>query len=206
MQLWRVLLGASAIILMIGGPLHPGGDMAQMLADPNWIPSHVLQLVSYSALVAALVVFGRQPNLPSRTRRWTRIAVIGALLQTTEMVAHTVAYVDHAHLVAGHATPVLSTHLAMSIVFYPAFGIAMIAFIVATARERTLASPWIAWLGVVGAAAHASAPPLVVGLGLLQARILFPMVMLFGLWMLLASLWPVRAAQATASSAKSSAR
>lgn len=72
--------------------------------------------------------------------------------------------------------------------------ITVAGFIVATARERTLGSPWIAWLGVLGVVAWGAASPLVIGLRAGWATLLFPMVLLFALWMALAAAWPERAA------------
>lgn len=192
---WRLLFLASAVLLLIGGPQHPRGSMAEMLADPAWVPSHLLQLGSYIALLVGLLLFARSDDLPSQTRRWLRLAIVGTGLMVAEMVLHTAAMVDHAALVAGESTPVLTTHLWMSMLFYPAFAITTIGFLIVSTRERTLGSPWILWLGVVGLVAHGAAPPLVVGLGLTGARILFPMVMLFAFWMVLAAVWPSREAE-----------
>lgn len=190
--LWRVFFALSALFILAGGPQHPGGTMAEMLAHPKWVPSHTLLLAGFLALLAGLILYQRGVALPDRTRRWVRLAMIGTALQALEMVFHTAAVVDHANLVAGRGTPVLTTHLWMAIVLYPIFGLTVAGLIVATARDRTLGSPWIAWLGIVGALAHGAAAPLVVQFEVQWARILFPMVMLLALWMLLAAFWPRR--------------
>ena len=49
----------------------------------------------------------------------------------------------------------------------------------------------VAWLGIVGALAHGASAPLAVGLEIPGARILFPFLILFALWCLLAGLWPL---------------
>lgn len=198
--LWRGCFLLAAALILAGGPQHPGGSMAEMLTDPKWVISHLLILGGFLALLAGLALYGRGSVLPERTRRWRRIAIAGTGLQAVEMVFHTAAYVDHGHLVAGERTPVLTIHLVLAFVLYPLFGIALAGFIVATARERTLASPWIAWLGLAGVVAHGAAPPLVLGAGWEWARIFFPMVMLFALWLVLAAVWPLRARVAGASS------
>jgi len=190
---WRPFYLLGALLILVGGPQHPGGTMAQMLADPAWVPSHTMMLGGFVALLVGLLLHGRRA-LPERTRRWVRIAALGTALQAVEMVLHTAAVVDAAHLSAGEATPVLSAHLALSVVAYPVFAVTVIGLIVAAARERALGSPWIAWLGVAGAAAHGAATPLVVAAGLEQFRVLFPGIAAFGLWLLLAALWPARAA------------
>jgi hypothetical protein len=195
---WRICFVIAAAGILGGGPRHPGGTMAEMISHPDWLLSHVLVLAGFVALLAGLILFARSAAPPDGTRRWTRLAIIGTALQVVEMIFHTAAMVDHGNLVAGRATPILTTHLVLAVLLYPVFAITIIGFIAAAARERTLGSRWIAWIGVLGAAAHGAAPPLVVGLGDERFRILFPMVVLFALWMLLTALWPVRAAVPTA--------
>lgn len=192
-DLWRPSLALAGVLVVAGGMQHPRGPMVEMLAHPDWVMSHTLLLLGFLALLAGLVLYRRAVALPARSARWVRFAVIGTALQAVEMVFHTVSVVDGEHLAAGHATPILSTHLVLAMIIYPVFGALLIGFIVATARDRTLASPWISWLGILGAAAHGAAPPLVVGLKIQQAAILFPMLMLLALWLVLAALWPLRA-------------
>jgi hypothetical protein len=189
---WRGSLALSALLIFIGGPMHPGGTMAEMLANPSWLPGHALVFAGFVALAVGLVLYGRDADLPPASRRWLRLAVIGTVLQAIEMAVHTAAYVDAANLVAGRATPVLTTHLWLSILFYPVFGITMAGFLVFAWRERTLGSPWTNWMGIAGALAHGAAPPLVLLLELESARVLFPMVVLFALWTLTAAVWPPR--------------
>ena len=59
-------------------------------------------------------------------------------------------------------------------------------------RDRSLGSPWIGWLGVLGVVAHGVAAPLVILFKIEQARILFPGIAVLGIWMLLAAFWPLR--------------
>jgi hypothetical protein len=193
---WRVALFGAAAAMIYGGPQHPGGTMAEMLAHPAWVRSHVWVLVGFVALLAAILLHRRAVPLSPRGARWARLAVWGTALQAVEMVFHTAAVVDHDHLVAGQSTPVLSTHLALSVVLYPLFAVTAGGWVLATARERALASPWVAWLALVGLAAHGVAAPLVVGFGWVEARILFPFLMLFAIWCVLATFWPVRAGRA----------
>ena len=192
--LWRPCFLLAGVFILIGGPLHPGGTMEQMLAHPNWVPSHLLQLAGFLALGAGLVLHRRAVPLSEQSTRWSRWALYGTALQAFEMVLHTASSVDHGRLMAGEPTPVLTAHLALAVVAYPLFAAAIVGWILATARDRTLASPWVAWLGIIGVVAHGLAAPLVVAFGLMQFRILFPMVMLLALWLILAALWPRRAA------------
>jgi hypothetical protein len=182
----------AGVLMLAGGPLHPDGTMAQMLLHPNWVLSHALMTCGFAALVLGTFLLPPGVTWTAGARRWRQLALAGAVLQTIEMVFHTVSYVDANNLVAGQSTPVLSTHLALSVVCYPAFGATWIGFIIATARERLFGPPWIAWLGVAGALAHGLSAPLVVGLGVEGARILFPLLMLFALWSILGAVWPVR--------------
>ena len=190
--LWRLFFILSALFLMAGGPQHPGGTMAEMLGDRKWVPAHSLLLAGFVTLFAGLLLYQRTPLLPDRTRRWLRFAVIGTILQAIEMAFHTAAVVDHDHLVAGIGTPVLTTHLWLAIFFYPIFGLTFGGFIIAGMRDRVLGSPWIGWLGILGLLANGLAPPLVVLLKVEGARILFPLLLLFALWLILAGLWPIR--------------
>lgn len=190
------MLAVSAVFVLIGAPQHPGGTMADMLADPVWFPSHALVSVGFVALIGALAAYGRSMDLPPATRRWLRIAIAGTVLQTIEMFLHTMAYVDAANLVAGRATPVLTTHLVLTVAFYPVFAITVAGFLIAATRERSLGSPWINWLGVAGVLCHGLAGVLVPVFNLEWARLLFPMLALFSIWSLLAAAWPARARSA----------
>lgn len=189
--LWRLFFIVSALFLMAGGPQHPGGTMAEMLADRKWIPAHSLMLAGFVVLLAGLLVYQRNA-LPERTRRWLRFAIIGTLLQAVEMAFHTAAVVDHDHLVAGSGTPVLTTHLWLAVFFYPIFGVLFSGFIIAGMRDHVLGSRWIGWLGILGLLANGAAPVLVVLLKIEGARILFPFALFIALWLILAGLWPLR--------------
>lgn len=193
---WRLCFIVSALFISVGGPQHPSGSMAEMLANPAWVPAHSLVLAGFVALLVGLVWYRRSTAVGERTRRWLRLAIIGAVLQTIEMSLHTAAAVDHAHLVAGAATPVLTTHLWLAVFAYPIFGVTMSGLIFAGSRDRVLGSTWIGWIGILGLLANGAAPPLVVALKVAGAGILFPFLLLFALWMLLAAFWPAQASRA----------
>ncbi|MEN3333531.1 MAG: hypothetical protein V7641_2896 [Blastocatellia bacterium] len=191
-SLWRLCFILAALFLLTGGPQHPGGTMAEMLGNPKWVPAHSLLLAGFVTLLAGLLLYQRTTSLPARTQRWLRFAVIGTALQAVEMALHTAAVVDHDHLTAGSGTPVLTTHLWLAVVFYPIFALTFIGFIIAGMRDQVLGSPWIAWLGIIGLLAHGAAAPLVVLLKVAGASILFPFLLCFALWLILAGLWPLR--------------
>ena len=189
--LWRPAFVLSALLLMVGGPQHPDGTMVEMLAHPNWVRAHSLMLAGFVVLFVGLLLFRANPLLPARTQRWTRYALVGTGLQVVEMVLHTASVVDHANLAAGSATPVLTTHLAAALVFYPAFSATVVGLIVVAARDGVLGSPWISWLGVVGLVANGIAPALVLS-GFDDATLLFRLLMLFAVWLILSGLWGIR--------------
>lgn len=188
---WRAAFALAAVTLAIGGAMHPGGSMAMMLEHPDWLASHSLQFVAYAAMAAGLWLFGNG-SLPPMTSPWLRLALIGTIVQAIEMLFHTAAMVDHARLVAGAATPILTAHLALAVIAHPIFGITVSGFILNAARERVLGTIWLAPVGIIGALAHGAAAPLVVLFELEQARILFPMVVLLSLWMVIVAAMPRR--------------
>jgi nitrate reductase NapE component len=97
------------------------------------------------------------------------------------MAFHTASAVDHANLVAGRATPILTTHLWLAVVVYPVFALALVGLIVVGVREGVLGPRWIAWLGIVGLLAHGAAAPLVILFQVPRAEMLFPMLLLFAI-------------------------
>lgn len=193
LQVWRLCFIVAALFLIVGGPQHPAGTMHEMLGNPRWVPAHSLMFAGFVTLLVGLLVYKRTTSLPGATQRWLRFAIIGTVLQAIEMAMHTAAVVDHDHLGAGQSTPVLTTHLWLSIFFYPIFALTIIGFIIAGMRDHVMGSPWIGWLGIAGALAHGAAPLLVIALDIEGARILFPLLLLFALWLILAGLWPLRA-------------
>ena len=61
---WRILFAVAGVAIIALGSRHPGGTMAEMLAHPDWIPSHVGMLVAFVSLLAGLLVYGRAIALP----------------------------------------------------------------------------------------------------------------------------------------------
>lgn len=191
-MVWRALFAAGGLFIIIGGPKHPQGTMLEMLQHPDWLFSHVMVTIGYIGLLGGLALFARSyANTPS-LKRWTTLALAGAGLMTLEMVMHTIAMVDAEHLAAGHSTPILNTHLAMAVLFYPVFGVTSALFMWKAAKERAMGSLWIVWIGIIGTLANGAAPVLVGVFGITQARILFPFVIGVALWMVLSALWPAR--------------
>lgn len=193
---WRVLFAAAGVLMLAGGPRHPGGSMLEMLMHHDWFMAHALVTLGYGTMLAGLVAFSRTGANTPALKGWTRFAIVATALQTLEMAVHTAAMVDAGNLAAGHATPVLTTHLAMSMVFYPLFGVASAAFFVKSMRARAIGSPWFVWIGVIGTLANGIAPILVGLFGWMEARILFAFMIGIALWLLLAAVWPASALRA----------
>lgn len=189
-MMWRVLLAAAGVAMMAGGPRHPGGTMLEMLQHEDWFLAHLLVAIGYALMTAGLIAFSRTALNTPALARWTKLAIIGTVLQTIEMIVHTAAMVDAPHLAAGHATPVLTTHLVMAVLFYPVFGATTAVFFYKGMRERAIGSVWYTWLGLVGTVANGLAPVLVVLFGIMQARILFPMMVGIALYLILAAVTP----------------
>lgn len=192
-RFWRQLLALGGLLVVVGGPMHPAGTMAEMLAHPAWIPSHAWVLAGFVLLTAALHGFWRGVAQAPAMRWWAGAAFYATLVQTIELVFHLFSYLDVGRLVAGSATPILTTHLALALVVYPVFALLVSGAIVVGVRTGELGRAWFAPLGVTGAVAHGLAPLLVLTFEIERARILFPMVMLFALWTVLVALLPRRA-------------
>ncbi len=192
----RLCLIVGGVLISVGGPMHPGGTMVQMLADPIWFPSHAMITVGFLAFIVGLELLRRQGTTP-RVQRWLVLALAATVLQTIDMALHTMAYVDGPALAAEQATPVLDAHLAMTAVAYPVFGALLAVFMVVAGRERVLGSNWISWIGVTGCIGHGLAGPLTVVWGIPWAPILFPLIVLVAVWGILAGVWPSRARAAT---------
>lgn len=192
LERWRAFFVLATLLLAAGGPQHPRGAMVEMLRNPAWLRAHALMFLGFVALLLGLLSYRRSVPVPHRTQVWLRLAILGTLLQTVEMGFHTAAALDAAHLLAGAATPILTTHLWMAVVAYPFFGLTIGGLILAGAHDRVLGSYWIAWIGILGALAHGLAPPLVIVGKVEGAAVLFPFLMLLALWLTLAAVWPRR--------------
>lgn len=189
---WRALLAAGAAGILYGGPRHPDGTLLEMLQDPEWVPAHAWVTAGFFLFTMGFYVWGQRRGLSGGLQRSWRWALVGLAVQDFEWVIHTLASVDADRLAAGELTPVLSTHLGLVLVAYPLFAATSGLFLVAAARERALGSWWILPLGLFALVAHGIAPWLVLVFGIEEARVLFPMVVFFALWLIGAAFWPVR--------------
>ena len=167
---WRLALGLSGLFLFAGGPLHPDGEAGldfdgttlAMLADPNWVPSHTLMLVSFIFLLLGLIGLARSGLPRDRLATLTKIAVVGAVLAVVEGVLHLAAVVDAEALRAGRPTPILNAHLALAILAYPAMGLSFAALAWFGGLNRVLTHPLVGAVGALGGISHGIAAPIVI--------------------------------------------
>jgi len=186
---WPWALIASAVAFTTGGLLHPGQDpslparaaLAAWIGDPLWVPSHALILAGAMLLVPGLLgLRHRHPDLPDGAHRAARAATLGALLWTVESVPHLGAATESAAAADGRATPILFTHMVLSLVAYPLVGLSVAALAVLAGGR--LAHPGFAVLAVPGGLAWSLAPWLVGPLRLESFAVLFPLGILMALW------------------------
>lgn len=172
--------------------------MADMLVDPTWIPAHAAVFVGFLVITFGLASFRSAVAVSPAMGRWLMATLVLAVVQVIEMGLHTMAYVDAGSLVPGSlhggmSTPVLSTHMWLSTLAFTPFAVAFVGLIWTGTRERVLGSPWILWLGVIGALAYGSVMLLVFVLRIDWAPILFPIAHIFvPVWFVLAGVWPSR--------------
>lgn len=167
---WRLALGLSGLFLFAGGPLHPEGDAnldfygatASMLADPNWVPSHALMLVSFVLLLLGLIGLARSGLMQGRMATLTRVVVFGAVVAVVEGVLHLMAVVDTAALKAGGSTPILNAHLGLAVVAYPLIGLPFAALAWFGGLRRMLTHPVVGAIGALGGISHGIAAPIVI--------------------------------------------
>ena len=190
---WRALFVVGGVLYLGGSAQHPRGTMAEMMAAPAWVPGHTTVFVGLLVLTLGLVWFRRTQPAPASMDRWLLFSIVTTALEAVEMAVHTVAYVDVDALTLGHSTPVLTSHLWLATLIYPLFAVSLIGLIQQGQREGSLGSPWIAWIGMLGAAAHGIVMWLVYVFEIGWAPILFPIAAIgLSLWFVLAGVWPSR--------------
>lgn len=198
-RVWRVLFVVGGLFYSVGAFFHPrGATMTDMLADPTWIPAHAAVLIGFSLVTMGLVSFQRSVPVSPAMARWLRATLVLAVLQIIEMGLHTMAYVDAGALAPGDlhgglSTPVLTTHIWLSTLAFTPFAVAFLGLIWTGTRDRVLGSPWILWLGAIGAVAYGTVMWLAIVLRIDGAGVLFPVAHLaVPLWFVLAGVWPER--------------
>jgi len=198
---WRAAFFLSGAAMMAGGPRHPSPhldhpfreSMAMMLESPEWVPSHLFILLSFVLLFAGLALWRRNAGQAVHGP-WSRLALAAAGLAVVEMALHSAAVLDAGHLRAGQATPILTTHLALTAVVNPLLGLALGGLALNGACLGRLGSRWIAWMAALGGAAYGFAGTYVVLTHDQRVSPLFAVgSSLLAFWLLLAAVWPLRA-------------
>jgi len=187
---WPWAFIAGGVLFLIGGALHPGEDSslpeeeatAEFIGAGTWVPAHALIVAGTIGFMIGLFALARSsmPSSPA-ARRAAWVAALAAVLLVVEGAFHLAAFVDEDAARSGAATPVLSTHMVMSLIIYPLFTLALAAL--ALLSGRTLTHPVVGVLGAIGAIAFGVAPALVGPAGIDSLAVLF------GVGGILMSLW-----------------
>jgi hypothetical protein len=178
--LWRPLFVVGGLLWVMGGATHPSAptdlsfndNLAVMMEQDAWVPSHSLMAVGMTLILVGLVVVRRGGTFPVTSRLMT-FALVAAALNVVEMVVHTMAFVDRQELAADEAAPIAFTHLGLALIAYPLLGVAVVLLALRLARESTLLRT-VAVIGVVGGAANALSVPLAAATGGNTFDFLFP--------------------------------
>lgn len=168
---WRIALVASGVVLVTGAPRHPSSDgkdpmrqeLAVMTSHPDWVPAHLLVMLSTVLFAAGLLMAYRKGVWPD-VRRALGIAAVAVAAYVIETGFHLAAVVDNHALHHGGATPVATTHIWLSVLLYPLTGLAVSylgirQLAVWRGARRLLGLP-----AVVGGLAHAVSVPLTLAL------------------------------------------
>jgi len=178
---WPWALGVGGLLFLVGGLMHPAGGStrpeplatAEFIGAPAWIPSHTLLLVGTVGLLIGLFALARsRAPLSTGARRAAWVAAIGGVLLVVEGAFHLAAFADEDAVLAGAATPFLSTHQVMSLFVYPLFTFSVAAL--AVLSGRTLTHPAVSVIGALGAVCFGVAPALVGLAGIEALSLLFP--------------------------------
>lgn len=188
--LWRAAFIAGGVLISVGAPMHPGGDMVDMLRDPLWPTSHALMTAGFFLL--ALGWWRVSGGVAPDDHRWALVAALATAVQGVDYVVHTLAFLDAEAVAAGTSAPIFSLHMILTPVLNPIYGLLMVGVIWHFQTRVGPGSVWIGWIGVVGAVGHAAANLLVAGFGLTRFRFLFPFLAFLALWHLLAGVTPAR--------------
>src|SRR5918997_4482728 len=110
---WRIALIASGIVMVAGAPRHPGSDakypmreeLAIMTSHPDWVPAHLLVMLSTVLFAAGLLMAYRKDVWPG-VRPALGIAAVAVAAYVIETAFHLAAAVDSDALHHGGAAPV----------------------------------------------------------------------------------------------------
>jgi len=147
-----VLLGLGGLLTAVGGSLHPHDaqetltdTLVGLLSSPVWGTSHLLILAGVLLVVAGLAGARRERLFPDQVRGWLTVAIVCWAIAVVELVPHLLAGSEHHALEAGEATPMLTTHVTLSVVTEPLLGLSIAALAVAVAVGQPIRSRRRCW-------------------------------------------------------------
>ncbi len=202
---WRAALVAGGVLMLAGGPMHPDSpaelplrqELAFMMDDDAWVPSHAVLLVAVALFTFGLWRVRRVGEWPTRAAGALRVAVVAFALYTVEAFVHLIAFVDVDRLRDGDFAPVAFSHLALAAVLSPLSGIALACLAWRLLPTWSLPQRVFAVAGVVGGALHAAALPTTLILPDAEVSFMFAVGGIStAVWSIAAGLVGVRAAAA----------
>jgi hypothetical protein len=164
---WRIALIASGVVMVTGAPRHPSSDakypmreeLAIMTSHPDWVPAHLLVMLSTVLLAAGLLTAYRK-NVWPEVRPALGIAALAVTAYVIETAFHLAAVVDNHALHHGGATPVATTHVWLSLLLYPITGLAVSYLGIRQLAVWRGARRFLGLPAAVGGLAHAVSVPL----------------------------------------------
>ncbi|HEX8345438.1 MAG TPA: hypothetical protein VF657_12010 [Actinoplanes sp.] len=164
---WRIALIASGVVMVTGAPRHPSSDakypmreeLAIMTSHPDWVPAHLLVMLSTVLLAAGLLTAYRK-NVWPEVRPALGIAALALTAYVIETAFHLAAVVDNHALHHGGATPVATTHVWLSLLLYPITGLAVSYLGIRQLAVWRGARRFLGLPAAVGGLAHAVSVPL----------------------------------------------
>ena len=152
-RIWAWLSILGGVLLFGGEVLHPPAVsgrperqvLATQLADPLWIPAHVLSPAGLAVLLIGMIAFVRsltagEPALCGLTKGarqaafWVTLALGLIVIQA---IPHLAAFLDRDELLAGRPTPVVFAYYGLAGVAYPLFGFSVAALALCSGHALT---------------------------------------------------------------------
>jgi hypothetical protein len=170
-NVWRILVAAGGVLILVGGSMHPDGATAETieatLADMivghegQWVAAHGLYTVGLGFLCLGFAGARRARAWPTAEQALP-FAIGAAALATVDLAIHTLSVIDGEELAAGAMPTLTKFHLVLSVVGGVVFGVAL-----ALLAWRVM-KPWSGGLlligaaGILGGVATALAVPVVI--------------------------------------------
>jgi hypothetical protein len=164
---WRIALIGSGVVMVTGAPRHPSSDakdpmrqeLAIMTSHPDWVPAHLMIMLSTMLLAAGLLMAYRKRAWPG-VQPALGIAAVAVTAYVIETAFHLAAAVDNHALHHGGATPVATTHIWLSVLLYPLTGLAVSYLGIRQLAVWPGARRFLGLPAALGGLAHAVSVPL----------------------------------------------